>query len=59
MCSEPVTRTPLSGLLRAELLADGHEAGHLVLGDGDFLATPVSQGDVLDVIIGGAGERWW
>jgi hypothetical protein len=42
-------------LRRTELPADGDEAGHFVLGDGDFLAAPISQGDVLDVIIGGAG----
>jgi hypothetical protein len=46
----------LEGLARAELLADGDQAGHLVLGDGDFLATPVGQGDVAHVIIAGAGR---
>ncbi len=29
-------------------LADGHQAGHLVLGDGDFLAAPVGQCQVRD-----------
>ncbi len=32
MCSEPVTRTPLRGFCGAVLLADGHEAGHFLLG---------------------------
>src|SRR5205823_11011826 len=30
------------------LAADGHQAGHLVLGDGDFLTAPVGQGEVGD-----------
>src|SRR5436190_18413700 len=34
-------------------LADGHEAGHLRLGDGDFLAAPVGKAHVLDRIVGG------
>ena len=43
MCSEPVTRTPLSGLVGAYLCADGHQAGHFLLGDVDFLAAPVGE----------------
>jgi hypothetical protein len=42
MCSEPVTRTPLSGLVAA-YFADRHQARHLVLGDVEFLAAPVGQ----------------
>ena len=48
MCSEPAMRAPLQRLLRAVFLARGHQAGHLGLGDGDFLAAPVGQADVLD-----------
>ena len=40
----------LEGLSRGVLLADRHEAGHLVLGDVDLLATEVGKGDVGD---------WW
>ena len=61
MCREPVMRTPLSGFCGAELPADGHEAGHLVLGDVDLLAAPVGEGDVLDVVIlrGVAADVRW
>ena len=45
MCSEPVTRTPASGLSVGVLAADRHQAGHFVLGDGDFFAAPVGQRD--------------
>src|SRR6266436_7158210 len=41
------------GLLRAVFFADGHEAGHFLLGDRDFLAAPFSEADVFDVIIRG------
>ncbi len=33
-------------------LADGHQAGHLRLGDADFLAAPVGQGQVGHFVIG-------
>ena len=61
MCSEPAMRAPLSGLLRAVLLADRHQAGHLGLGDGDFLAAPVGEPDVLDDVIfrGGHDSPCW
>ncbi len=52
MCSEPVMRTPLSGFSLRILAADGHEAGHFVLGDVDFLAAPVGEGDVADFVVG-------
>ena len=42
MCSEPVMRTPASGFAW-RTFADGHQAGHLVLGDGDLFAAPVGQ----------------
>ena len=56
MCSEPVMRTPLSGLAGAVFLADGHQAGHFVLGDLDGLAAPFGEREVVDVVIvfGGA-----
>jgi hypothetical protein len=51
MCNEPETRTPLSGLG-----ANGHEAGHFLLGDADLAATQIGERDVLDVEVlpGGA-----
>ena len=46
----------LERLLRAELLAGRHQAGHLGLGDRDFLAAEFGQPDVLhDVVGGGVG----
>ena len=44
MCSEPAMRAPAQRLLARVLLADGHEAGHLGLGDLDLLAAPVGTG---------------
>ena len=52
MCSEPVTRTPLSGLLRRVFLADRHQPGHFLLGDLDLFAAPFGQADVFDFVIG-------
>ena len=43
MCSEPVMRAPLSGCCGAVLLAQRHEAGHLVLGEADLLAAEVGE----------------
>ena len=36
--------------------ANCHEAGHFVLGDGDFLATPLGERDVGDDIVGALGR---
>jgi hypothetical protein len=47
MCSEPVMRTPLSGFGR-RFFRQGHQAGHLMLGDIDFLAAPFGERDVFD-----------
>ena len=47
----------LQRLLRRVLLADRHQAGHLGLGDGDLLAAPVGEADVLDDIVGVIGVR--
>ena len=52
MCSEPVMRTPFERLLGGVLAADGHQAGHFVLGDGDFLAAPLGERKIGDFIIG-------
>ena len=41
----------LQRLLRAVFLADGHQAGHLGLGDRDFLAAEIGKADVLDDVI--------
>ena len=43
-------------LRRTEFFANGNEAGHLMLGDGDFLATPVGEFDVGDMEIGAGSE---
>ena len=51
MCSEPVMRAPFSGWRLRELLADRHQAGHLGLGDQDFLAAPIGQRQVGDLEI--------
>ena len=42
-------------LLRSVFLACRHQAGHLGLGDGDFLAAPFGEADVFDGVIGGRG----
>ena len=46
----------LEGLARGILLADGHEAGHLGLGDRDLAAAPGGQRDVGDVVIADSGR---
>ena len=52
MWSEPVTRTPGQRFGRRIFLADGHQAGHFVLGDHDFFAAPVGQLHVGDFVVG-------
>ena len=44
---------PVRGCAFGVLLADGHEAGHLGLGDRDLLAAPVGQLEIGDVVVGG------
>ena len=52
MCSEPVIRAPFERLRRAEFLAQRHQAGHLGLGDLDFLAAEVGKAEVLyDIVV--------
>jgi hypothetical protein len=46
MCSEPQTARAAQRLLGAVFLARRHQAGHLGLGDGDFLAAPFGRPDV-------------
>ena len=58
MCSEPVMRTPLSGFCGAVFFADGHQAGHFVLGDVDFFAAPFGEADVFDFVIVAARCRF-
>ena len=53
MCSEPGDAGALQRLRGGVLLADGHQGGHLALGDGDLLAAPLGQEQVGDVEIGG------
>ena len=54
MCSEPVMRAPASGLAVAVLGPQGHEAGHLVLGQLDLLAAERGQREIgdLEVAVG-------
>jgi hypothetical protein len=50
----------LERLDRCVLAADRHQARHLVLGDVDFLAAPIGQRDVGDLVVafGGEGLRY-
>ena len=57
MCSEPVIRAPVSGRSCAHSLADGHQAGHLVLGQPDLPAAEVRQGQVGDLERNGFGRH--
>ena len=52
MWSEPEMRTPLSGFGRAVFGADGHEAGHFLLGHFNFAPAQVGEREVADVVIG-------
>ena len=49
MCSQPAMRA-LEWLVRAELLAQGHETGHFLFRHADLLTAKLSQGDVLDLV---------
>ncbi len=51
MCRQPAMRAPASGFWLAVLLAQGHQPGHLGLGDGDFLAAPLGQFDIRYFVI--------
>ena len=64
MCSEPEMRAPLSGAHLGVFAAQRHQAGHLVLGQADLLATELGQGKVGDLVvdavagIGGQRHQW-
>ncbi len=47
----------LQRLLRAIGLADGHQAGHLGLGELDLLAAEGGERDVLDDVVGEGGHE--
>jgi hypothetical protein len=55
MCSAAGDARAAQRLGGGEFLAHGHQAGHLGLGDGDFLAAPVGEADVGDLVVGKAG----
>ncbi len=57
MCSDPAMRAPFERLLRAVLLAQRHQARHLVLGQPDLVATRLGEGEVGD-LEGVARCRW-
>ena len=48
----------LQGLPGGVFLAGRHQARHLGLGDGDFLAAPVGEPDVLDHVVGATCHRY-
>ena len=52
MCSEPVMRAPVERLGVGVLGPDGHQAGHLVLGELDLLAAERGEGEVGDLEVG-------
>ena len=53
MCSEPAMRAPLSGWAAAELLAQGHQAGHLVLGEADLVTAGLGEAQVGNLVVKG------
>ncbi len=59
MCSEPVIRAPRSGCASRVLGADRHQARHLVLGERDFLAPELREGEVGDLEVGVAWQPRW
>ncbi len=44
-------------LCRRVFLADGHQAGHFMLGDGNFFAAPIGQAHVGDFVFGGGSVQ--
>ena len=56
MCRLPAMRAPASGLRRAELVAQGHEARHLVLGEAELVAAGLGEGEVGDLEREGGGD---
>jgi hypothetical protein len=55
MCREPHDAGALEGLGGAELLAQGHEARHLDLGELDLLAAVLGKGKIGNLEIGADG----
>jgi hypothetical protein len=45
------------GLAGSELLAQGHQAGHLVLGEAELVATGFGQAKIGDTVRQGDGRR--
>ena len=60
MWSEPVMRAPASGWESRVLGAQRHQAGHLVLGEGDVAAAVLGQAGVgdLEVVLGWRWRCW-
>ena len=46
-------RAPLSGWRRGELLADGHETGHLVLGEAELVTAGLGEAQVGNLVVKG------
>ena len=46
-------RAPVEGLAVAELGAQAHEPGHLVLGEADLVAAGFCQAEVADLVVNG------
>ena len=57
MWRQPAMRAPLSGCACAVLLAQRHQAGHLLLGHADLLAAELGERDVFDLERGELGAR--
>ena len=53
MCSEPAMRAPVSGWLSPNSLAQGHQAGHLVLGEADLVAAGLGEAQVGNLVVKG------
>ena len=51
MCSEPVIRAPASGCAAANSSRVRHQAGHLVLGEGDLLAAELGEAEVGNLVV--------
>ena len=54
-CMQAPMRTPSSGRLALEALADGREHGHVAVGPQDAGKSFVGQAEVLDVVVLGHG----
>ena len=59
MWRQPAMRAPASTWRCAELGAERHQSRHLGLGDGDFLAPPLGEREVLHPVVGAVLHSWF